>query len=441
MDDSCMSITQKTKSNLFVLFTLVFFFATSESSANSAQSECVQALTPLEGKYGNFLQSVRNNDSDAVNFLIELYDIDGSQIDRMQALHHAARLGSVDMVELLIQSGADPDFTTFGWQTPAYWIARKTGNHDVATIISKNSRLSYGAVQSNDSYDPSVRDKLSLIYTEFLLNKRNVNANSAVWNLHGRKVTLLEKRLRSSNVTAGSIWAIIKAKDGANVNQLFSDGSTSIEHAIRIDHGEFLILKLLLEAGADPNQLFSDGSTSIEHAIRIDHGEFLVLKQLLEAGADPNVVSHSDRHQGKTMLEIAITTNNIDIILLLKGYGVYVPPFVIDDQLEHYMHNSLHHSYKYKLKQLLEAGADPNLHLSNGRTPIEHVIASELPGGGGYELIELLLEAGADPNVVLGSKGKTILNLAVATQHFDLFQLFEKYGAEIPHRQLVADSL
>ena len=122
---------------VFILSCMVLPKVFGKSNAVS-QNECAKALTSVE-KRDQILKAVKNNDPEGVEFFIELHDIDGPQIDQMEALHHAARLGHTSIAVLLMQLGADPDFeTTDG--TP-YQIALDENNIKVANIIKDNSKL------------------------------------------------------------------------------------------------------------------------------------------------------------------------------------------------------------------------------------------------------------------------------------------------------------
>ncbi len=120
---------------VFILSCMILPKAFGKSNAVS-QNECAKALTSVE-KIDQILKAVKNNDPEGVEFFIKLHNIDGPQIDQMEALHHAARLGHTSIAVLLMQLGADPDFkTTDG--TP-YQIALDENNDEIANIIQNKT--------------------------------------------------------------------------------------------------------------------------------------------------------------------------------------------------------------------------------------------------------------------------------------------------------------
>ncbi|MCY3661051.1 MAG: ankyrin repeat domain-containing protein [Caldilineaceae bacterium] len=88
-----------------------------------------------------------------------------------------------------------------------------------------------------------------------------------------------------------------------------------------------------------------------------------------------------------------------------------------------------------KVRQLLVAGADPNVRtLNNDQTPLH--IAANGRGDGHVEIIRLLLAAGADPNVRTLNNGRTPLHNAAS----DAASRFEVWSSCCPSLQNAASS-
>lgn len=154
-----------------------------------------------------------------------------------------------------------------------------------------------------------------------------------------------------------------------NIKQLFS-GSSNLG-----DEGRAQLLQSLLSQGMDPNSKTidywgrDDSSTNLLMAAAINGMENLV-DMLLKAGARPNDQSS---HFGETAL-----------------YGT----------IEHA--NDKHPTETANIiKKLLEAGADPNIPVRNGETPLHRAVASLRP-----DLVKLLLDHGANPTTARGGWDK-----------------------------------
>jgi len=78
--------------------------------------------------------------------------------------------------------------------------------------------------------------------------------------------------------------------------------------------------------------------------------------------------------------------------------------------------------------RLLEAGANPNLALLAGETPVMVAARSGYP-----EVVELLLAKNANPNAH-GARGQTALMWAVAEKHPDVVKVLLAHGADIKAR-------
>ncbi len=76
------------------------------------------------------------------------------------------------------------------------------------------------------------------------------------------------------------------------------------------------------------------------------------------------------------------------------------------------------------VQHLLDRGANPNLPMSNGATPL-HLTA----GGNRPDLIEVFLQNGGHPNVITRSR-RTPLMDAIASQHEVNVQLLLRHGAD-----------
>jgi ankyrin repeat protein len=80
------------------------------------------------------------------------------------------------------------------------------------------------------------------------------------------------------------------------------------------------------------------------------------------------------------------------------------------------------------IKELVKAGADPNIHCGYSRKTLLHYIAER----GDSELVRVLLEAGADVNAApAGYSGRTALQAAAGQGHSELVRVLLEAGADV----------
>ncbi len=172
--------------NMFILALYLFLDTFSGPLAASTHTECTQALTSYEQKDSAelFLQAVERNDPDGVEFFVELYDIEASQIDQTKALHHAAKSGHTDMAELLIYLGADPDLEATDGQTP-YHVALNAGNNETASLIGSQSRkIQVAQSCTSDPNFPQVFSDVNNVQAFYLTLGISVNAALAATSIN-----------------------------------------------------------------------------------------------------------------------------------------------------------------------------------------------------------------------------------------------------------------
>ena len=120
--------------------------------------------------------------------------------------------------------------------------------------------------------------------------------------------------------------------------------------------GDLAALSRWLDNGADPNLEDSDGYTPLIFAVTNNHAG--CVERLIEAGARPNCRTNTSR----TPLNSAASTGNAAIIRMLLAAGAQVNPVPGDEEIRELppLYWAIDGSHAPAVRELLEAGADPN---------------------------------------------------------------------------------
>ena len=169
-------------------------------------------------------------------------------LNRTTLLMTAANGGQEDIVQLLLNRGANPDKTDACGITPLSRASSK-GHHSVVKLL-----LDSGANPNKAA------------------NNGNTPLYYASWRGHKKVAQLLMAH-------------------GANPNKAGEGGLTPLHMAAVYGHRE--VVKSLLSAGANPNKMDFDGSTPLHKAAVWSHQA--VYKVLLAGGGDPHRVDRFGR--------------------------------------------------------------------------------------------------------------------------------------------------
>ena len=143
---------------------------------------------------------------------------------------------------------------------------------------------------------------------------------------------------------------------------------------------------------------------------------------------NPDLVSSRDK-MGNTPLHLAALHNQPAVAALLLANGADVNAQNTVARAERAGETPLglalmSYEHKEMLELLLTHGAEVNVMLSGGTTPLSRAIDRDLP----YD-VELLLANGADPNAT-GYYGQTPVHLAIFHARTRVLELLLDYGAD-----------
>lgn len=292
-----------------------------------------------------------------------------SQKNRTHALYAAASAGtSVEMVQLLLQNGADPNGQTP--TSPVLHAAVYGRNVDILReLISKGVKL--------DIVDSQGQTALHVACGNASMAQALLEAGAdANFAMTSDGTTPLHCAVEFEELDL--LKAILETQPELEV-KLYSShsnpGFTPLALAVWQDNAE--ITRLLLEAGADPNARIGPGNQAVS----------------LQFSTEPEVVSALLDFEADLTLEDADGDTPLNNLIGWKSVKVPV------------------------VKMLLHQGSDVNKANNRGQTPLFTAICQP-----GTAFTRLLLDRGADPNHVSKYDG-TLLHAACRRGTFEAFEL------------------
>ena len=402
-------------------------------------------------------------------------------------LHIVCEKGEIDLVQKLLEAGADPNVTDeFGF-TPLMRAVVSTSKSDITTdvVFSIITALCNSKCSVNASFVPSKPFDSKIQYCEgstalhMAIDKLKddrlcvqalVDNGAALdaRDVHGRTP------LHIASIRGYHHLIKLLAPSPESFHFKDNDGCTPLYYAFKYSHLE-CIRKFLVQAPDVISDLMkvanNDGTTplcvrtgsggTILH-VACQKGDETLVQKLLEAGVDPNVTDKFDTTplsvrtgSGGTILHVACEKGEIDLVQKLLEAGAdpnvtdefsFTPLSVRTGSGGTVLHVACEKGEIDLVQKLLEAGADPNVTDEFGFTPLSvrtgsggtilHVACEK----GEIDLVQKLLEAGADPNVtdefgftplsVRTGSGGTILHVACEKGDLSIVKKVLEAGAD-----------
>ena len=333
--------------------------------------------TPLYYSIGNML-STTNNDNSNVDIMKLLID-NGADV-KMEGntlIHLAARTGKTEVVQLLLEKGADISAKDDRGRTALHRI------FDFSNSDSDKARLS--------------KDMVGLLLAK------------------GLDVNLKDKNGRTPlHLAAGSADKdIIKLllDKGANINAKNNNGGTPLHAACQRGNKE--VAALLIDKGADIDKKNNEGLTPIHQASR--SGQKDVVELLIDKGADIEIRSYWDC----TPLYEAIAANQPEVAELLLNHGAKID--AISKFWGTIAHGAMRVNRPEMVRWSINKGVDiPQLH--------------QAAYFGELDKVKSLISEGANVNKKDVAEF-TPLHCATLGQNREIVQLLIDKGADIEARQ------
>jgi ankyrin repeat protein len=236
-------------------------------------------------------------------------------VDGVTALHVAAQGGHLDMVKLLLESGADVSHLDDSGRSPL--VLAIQGNYgEVATVLVA------GGSDPNTPYVDDDGESHNLLFDAIIVENEEfalllIEKGADIYHTDEKKVNTV---LQASHRGLTDVVKALLEKHAANgkdgfINDVSEDGITSLIAASSEGNAE--CVKLLVEAKADVNAKDKDGTNSLMAAAARGHLE--VVSALLPAGANVN----EQNADGHTALMFAFNGKN-QVETLWERYNQFV---------------------------------------------------------------------------------------------------------------------
>ena len=278
-------------------------------------------------------------------FLVqEDIDVNVTDQESQSALYKAAMDGHVEIIEMLLKAGGDPNIQTSQLFTPLM-AAAYYGFTEVVRLLVTHQGIEADLTDNLDQtslYKAAGEGHIEVV--ELLLNAgANVNHQT------DEKWTPLQTAVYNKRP---EIVKLLLNQNDIDLNATNSEDRYALFHAITNNDTE--MVKLLLDAGAEPNLAPKTIAPPLPTAGQ--RGVLEILDLLIDAGADPNLPCPD----GNSALFLATA-----------------------------------HSTVEAMERLLDAGADPNFHTDTIPPPLVHAHRNKW-----HAEIQLLLKKGARRSVI-----------------------------------------
>ncbi|WP_257282219.1 ankyrin repeat domain-containing protein [Endozoicomonas sp. ISHI1] len=357
------------------------------------------------------------------------------------ALFMAAQENNTDCVKILIEAKADLNARTEDGTTALFIAAAKGNTGCVKALI--NAGADVDAARTSDGITPlfiAAQENNTDSLKALIEAKANINAVRPSDDATPLSIAAQENNIDCVNVlieakanlnapcsigaTALFMAALendtdcpevpIEAKADLNVARI-SDGATSLHLAAQKNNTDSL--KSLIETGEDLNARTEDGATPL--FIAAAKGNTNCVKVLIKAGADLNAALPD----GATSLFIAAARGNTDCVKVLIDAGADLNATLFDGTTPLFIATQENNTNSVKI--LIEAGADLNAALLDGTTPL-FIAAQE----NNINSVKILIEAGADLNAAL-LDGTTPLFIAAQENNIDSVKILIEARADL----------
>jgi cytohesin len=288
-----------------------------------------------------FCKAARGGDLSTINMLLAAgIPVDARDSEGCTAFFRAAANGRLNVVERLLQAGANRNERNGLHGLTALQIAEQVGRRELVKFLLKSEA------------DKTATSKSPVIPAAAL---RTVLLGTAI-----------DKKLLDS-AAVGNVQEVLNALDaGAELDTVDGKGMTALHYAAFNNRAD--VVKILLAAGADPNAKNEDGNTPLHYAaIQASYTpeeNEQIIELLLKAGAHLNA---GTSRQGTTPLHYAAAHNRPHVVRALLQAGADVNR---ENHCGTPLHIAAHYGHVDIVTSLLRAGAHKDTVAKDGSTPL-----------------------------------------------------------------------
>ncbi|ESZ93142.1 hypothetical protein SBOR_6469 [Sclerotinia borealis F-4128] len=365
------------------------------------------------------------------------------------AMHYAASNGHVELVQLLIDAGADASISQSddNRNMPLELAARKGHEKVVSLLLKKGADIDGDSVGAN-ALQAAARAGMKDMVRFLLRAGAAVNAPNRI------KGDALQTAASEGRIEIVKLLLEYGATFQEHENSLFGNPLSAAAHK-----GSYKLVELFLEMGISINLSGGRYGNPLQSAVNAQHlhPNIDFIRYLVSKGADVNVqggqdgsalqaaVSRHGRPLKPHMLEIVhlLLKKGADVNIgggavggvlqaaAANGHDELVQLFIdsgasinsSDGLYGSALTNACYHGHESTVQLLLRAGAKIYSNPSPGMyTPLEAAA-----GGGFIDIVKILLDAGAD----VSSQGEDRIALHSAVRSKAIFELILNHGADI----------
>lgn len=307
-----------------------------------------------------------------------------SGYDGVSPLYIAAQAGQIEMMQLLIELGADVRFTRSGlWpDTPLHAAAAAGQVEAVAFLLAQKAAVDTPGYAGRTPLHEAVEKGTKAVVELLIASGADVNKLSEQNHLP------IELALRRKD--PGILQALVNG--GADMD---------IELALHraLEREDAASAKILIQSGADISLKDAEGRQPLH--VAASEGMTEAVELLLKAGASVNALANN----GRAPLHLAAAEGHLAIVDLLLA--AKAPIDMRNARGNTALHVAVGNHEQEMVARLLQAGADPNIECTTVQDPeAENTVPNTALNtavalaalSGTPEMLATLLAAGADPN-------------------------------------------
>jgi ankyrin repeat protein len=256
--------------------------------------------------------------------------VNAADADGASPLMHAAYAGTIEMMRLLIDAGADVNATNARRATPLHWAA--TDPAKMKLLLSKGAKIDAKTIEGRTALHVVAMQPEGAPLAKLLIeggadvNVRTLTGLTPLFNAVAASLETTELLLAAGadpNAQAQTGLtpimspclpgaASILVRRGADVNLRGKKGETAIANLASI--GDLAGVKLLLSKNVDINVPDHRGYTALMLAAHFDRDLPEIISLLLAHGADPSATGENE-----TALTLAAKRGETDVTRMLRS--------------------------------------------------------------------------------------------------------------------------